>query len=97
MLWTDGVLLIGYFAGPARSPSTIPADKIDSYLLPLVVLIVLISAIPIYIEICRDWRERRAATPPRRRHRSDGRHRADPDHDRAYRSTRRSSSRPNRP
>jgi membrane-associated protein len=58
VLWTEGIILLGYaFAG--RITQFIPASKIDSYLLPLVILIVLISGIPIYIELIRNWRERR--------------------------------------
>jgi membrane-associated protein len=58
VLWTDGILLLGY-AAAGEITKVIPADKIDSYLVPLVILIVLISAIPIYIEVFRNWRERR--------------------------------------
>jgi membrane-associated protein len=58
VLWTDGILLLGY-ALAGRITEFIPADKIDSYLVPLVIAIVLISAIPIYIEVIRNWRERR--------------------------------------
>ena len=58
ILWTDGILLLGY-ALAGRITEFIPADKIDSYLVPLVIAIVLISAIPIYIEVFRNWRARR--------------------------------------
>ena len=58
VLWTDGILLLGY-ALAGRITEFIPADKIDSYLVPLVILIVLVSAIPIYVEVIRNWRERR--------------------------------------
>ena len=55
LLWTDGVLLLGYlFAG--QITKAIPADKLDNYLAPLAIVIVLISAIPIYIEVFRNWR-----------------------------------------
>ncbi len=55
-LWTDGVLLVGY--GLAKKlRNVIPDGKIDNYIIPFVILIVLISALPIFIEI---WRERRA-------------------------------------
>jgi membrane-associated protein len=60
LLWTDGVLLLGYlFAG--QITKIIPADKLDNYLAPLVIVIVAISAIPIYIEVYRNWRERKRA------------------------------------
>jgi membrane-associated protein len=58
VLWTDGVLLLGY-AAAGQITKVIPADKIDSYLVPLVIVIVLISAIPIYVEVFRNWREHR--------------------------------------
>ena len=71
VLWTDGILLVGYFLA-RQITEWIPAEKLDSYILPVVVLIVLISATPIFIEIFRGWRARRngvesprAATPPR--------------------------------
>ncbi|MEV4507872.1 VTT domain-containing protein [Dactylosporangium sp. NPDC049525] len=58
VLWTDGILLAGW--GLAKQISDlIPPEKIDTYLLPAVLLIVLISAMPIFIEIFRGWRERR--------------------------------------
>ena len=57
ILWTDGVLLIGYSVA-RQITRYIPAEKIDTYLLPVIVLIVLVSALPIFIEI---WRTRREA------------------------------------
>jgi membrane-associated protein len=79
VLWTDGVLLLGYFAA-RKITDYVPAEKIDSYLLPLVILIAVVSAIPIYIEIWRNWRQSRrrkaaAATAPTSAD-PDGRHRA---------------------
>lgn len=58
ILWTDGILLIGYYVAK-QITRLIPAEKIDSYLLPVIVLIVLLSAIPIFVEIWRDRRDRR--------------------------------------
>ncbi len=57
ILWTDGVLTIGYVL--AKQVSKIP--NIDRYLLPFVALIVLISCVPILIEIVRGRGERRRA------------------------------------
>jgi membrane-associated protein len=57
-LWTWGVLLAGYFLA-TRIQSVIPPDKIDTYLLPAILLIVLLSASPIFVEIIRGWRGRR--------------------------------------
>jgi membrane-associated protein len=58
ILWTDGIILIGWSLAK-QITDVIPADKIDAYLLPAVVVIVLISAIPIFVEIYRNWRDRR--------------------------------------
>jgi membrane-associated protein len=58
VLWTDGVLLAGYL--PARKlRDTIGAANIDKYLLPVVALIVVVSFIPIVIEVMRNRREGR--------------------------------------
>jgi membrane-associated protein len=63
LLWTEGVLLAGW--GLAKQiQHLIPPDKIDTYLLPAILLIVLISALPIFIEIFRGWRERRHRATP---------------------------------
>ena len=56
VIWTDGVLLVGYLL--ARQIYHAIGDQIDRYILPVVALIVLISALPILIELIR---ERRAA------------------------------------
>ncbi|GAA4244043.1 DedA family protein [Dactylosporangium darangshiense] len=58
ILWTDGIILAGWALAKQIS-DLIPPEKIDTYLLPAVLLIVLISALPIFIEIFRGWRERR--------------------------------------
>ncbi len=58
VLWTDGVLLIGYFLA-RQIEKVIPPDKIDTYLLPVIVVIVLISLIPIFVEILRARREKK--------------------------------------
>ena len=58
VLWTDGILFGGW-ALAKQIIEVIPPEKIDTYLLPFVVLIVLVSAIPIFIEIIRDRRAKR--------------------------------------
>jgi membrane-associated protein len=75
VLWADGVLLLGYFAA-RKITDYIPAEKIDNYLLPLIVVIVLISGIPIYIEVWRNRREHRrnAGTPAADTDPPSGRH-----------------------
>ncbi len=60
VLWTDGILLAGY-ALSRQVTKLIPADKIDTYLLPVLALIVLVSATPIFIEIFRTRRAARRA------------------------------------
>jgi membrane-associated protein len=57
VLWTDGVLLAGYLLAE-RIYHTI-GDQIDRYILPVVALIVLISVLPIGIEVIRDRRARK--------------------------------------
>ncbi|GLY99284.1 VTT domain-containing protein [Actinoplanes sp. NBRC 103695] len=52
ILWTDGILLIGYLL--ADSIYKIVGDHIDRYILPVVALIVLISVLPIVIEMLRE-------------------------------------------
>jgi membrane-associated protein len=58
VLWTDGVLLVGYAL--AKQLSNIP--NVDKYILPAVLLIVLISISPILVEIVRSRRARRSGT-----------------------------------
>jgi membrane-associated protein len=58
VLWTEGVLLTGYFLA-RKIQDVIPPEKIDTYLLPAILVIVLLSATPIFIEIVRGWRGRR--------------------------------------
>jgi membrane-associated protein len=52
VLWTDGILLIGYLL--ADSIYKAIGDHIDRYILPVVALIVLISVLPIAIEMLRE-------------------------------------------
>jgi membrane-associated protein len=59
ILWTDGILLGGYLL--AEQIYSAIGDHIDRYILPVVALIVLISVLPIFIEIIRDRRARRRA------------------------------------
>jgi membrane-associated protein len=50
-LWALGVTMLGYFAG-----DLIPKDKVDTYLLPIIAVIILISLIPPFLE----WRKHKA-------------------------------------
>jgi membrane-associated protein len=54
ILWTDGILIIGHVL--AERIYLAIGDKIDHYILPVVALIVLISVLPILIEILRERR-----------------------------------------
>ncbi|HEX6501334.1 MAG TPA: DedA family protein [Micromonosporaceae bacterium] len=56
VIWTDGVLLAGYFLA-RQIEKVIPPEKIDTYLLPVVLVIVVISVIPIVVEGIRARRE----------------------------------------
>jgi membrane-associated protein len=60
VLWTDGVLLAGYLL--ARRIYDTIGDQIDRYILPVVALIVLISVLPILLEVIRDRRARKRST-----------------------------------
>jgi membrane-associated protein len=59
VLWTDGVILAGYLLAD-RIYAAI-GTHIDRYILPFVALIVLISVLPILIEIIRDRRAKKNA------------------------------------
>jgi membrane-associated protein len=64
VLWTDGILIIGRLL--AQQIYDTIGDKIDHYILPVVFLIVLISLLPILIEILRERRAKKkgAAAEP---------------------------------
>lgn len=57
-IWTVGMIFIGYFLA-AKIVTVIPPNKLDTYLLPAVMVIVILSLIPIFIEIIRARREHR--------------------------------------
>jgi membrane-associated protein len=61
ILWTDGIILGGHLLAKQIS-DLIPPEKIDTYLLPAILVIVLLSATPIFIELIKGWRERRKVT-----------------------------------
>jgi membrane-associated protein len=58
VIWTDGVLLAGHLLAK-QITDHIPPDKIDNYILPVIILIVLIAAIPLVLDLIRRRRERR--------------------------------------
>jgi membrane-associated protein len=53
ILWSDGVALLGYFIGEKMKGS------VDKYLLPLVGLIIVLSLLPLLLEIVREVRTKR--------------------------------------
>ncbi|HEV7706897.1 MAG TPA: DedA family protein [Asanoa sp.] len=59
ILWTDGIILLGYLLADRIYDAI--GTHIDRYILPFVALIVLISVLPIIIEIIRDRRARKRA------------------------------------
>ncbi len=56
LVWTVGVTLAGFFLG-AHIPG------IDSYLLPIVALVVVLSLLPVAVELLRARRRRAAVAP----------------------------------
>jgi membrane-associated protein len=53
LLWSDGVLLLGHAIG-----TTVSADKIDKYIIPITLLIVVLSALPIVFEVLKQRRQK---------------------------------------
>ena len=53
ILWTDGLIIAGYYLGEKLEGS------VDKYLLPVVAVIILISVLPVALEILREWRTKR--------------------------------------
>lgn len=59
VLWVDGILILGHML--AQQIYDAIGDKIDHYILPVVVVIVLISVLPIVIEMIRERKHKKAA------------------------------------
>ena len=57
ILWTDGIIIVGHAL--AQQIYDAIGDHIDRYILPVVVLIVLVSMLPIFIEIVRERRAKK--------------------------------------
>jgi membrane-associated protein len=53
LIWTDGILLLGYILGERIEGS------IDKYLLPIIGLIILLSLLPIFLEILRERKRKK--------------------------------------
>jgi membrane-associated protein len=60
ILWTDTILLAAYLFAQEIIDAVGGPDKIDKYILPFVLVIVLISLIPVFIEMWRGHREKKA-------------------------------------
>jgi membrane-associated protein len=56
VIWTESVLLAGHFLAKPIT-KVIPADKLDYYLVPVIVGVVIIAAIPMLVDIVRKRRE----------------------------------------
>jgi membrane-associated protein len=61
VLWTDGVLLAGYVSARILG-SRVSSATVDRYILPLVAIIIVLSLIPVAVEILRSRRDRRTST-----------------------------------
>lgn len=55
VLWTDGILLIGWSLAK-QITEVVPNGEIDKYILPVTGFIILVSLMPIFIEVIRDRR-----------------------------------------
>jgi len=64
VLWVDGLVLVGY-ALAKKIVDTIGAANVDKYIIPVVLVIVLISMIPIFVEAYRARRARKRETAER--------------------------------
>ncbi len=63
ILWADGVLLAGYVSARILG-SRVDAATVDRYILPLVAVVIVLSLIPVAVEILRGRRQHRK--PPTR-------------------------------
>ncbi|ROP31008.1 DedA family protein [Couchioplanes caeruleus] len=59
ILWCDGIILIGYLLADRIYKAI--GGKIDRYILPVVALIILISVLPIIIEVIRERKAKKRA------------------------------------
>ena len=54
IIWTDGIIIAGYFLGEKLEGS------VDKYLLPVVGLIIFLSLLPVLGEVVRSLKKRKA-------------------------------------
>ncbi|GIF24809.1 membrane-associated protein [Actinoplanes tereljensis] len=62
VLWTDGILILGHAL--AQQIYDAIGDKIDHYILPVVAVIILISILPILIEMIRERKHKKQGGGP---------------------------------
>jgi membrane-associated protein len=67
VLWTDAILLAAYLFAQQIIDAIGGPDKIDKYILPFVGLIIAISLIPVFLEMWRSHREKKALAAERER------------------------------
>lgn len=56
-LWTVGITLLGFFLG-----KIIPADKIDKYLLPIIIAIIIVSVLPSVFHVFKEYKASKKAS-----------------------------------
>lgn len=67
VLWTDTILLAAYLFAQKIIDAIGGPDKIDKYILPFVAVIVLISLIPVFLEMWRSHREKKLLAAEKQR------------------------------
>ena len=53
IVWVDGIVIAGYYLGEKIKGS------LDTYLLPITLLIIFITTLPIFVEVFREWRTKK--------------------------------------
>lgn len=53
IVWVDGIVIAGYYLGESVKGS------IDTYLLPITLLIIFITTLPVFVEVFREWRTKK--------------------------------------
>ena len=53
IIWADGIILAGYFLGESVK------DSLETYLLPITLLVILITTLPVIFELFREWRTKK--------------------------------------
>jgi membrane-associated protein len=53
IIWADGIILAGYFLGESIK------DSLETYLLPITLIVLLITTLPVLFELFREWRTKK--------------------------------------